>query len=178
MDSVTIQKRLIEPKEKRLEVLMKQYIQLNTQMSGELSAAVKVSIEAQIRATTLEIEQLNQEIENHRIASKDDMRSYDIYHSHWEESLPKIDFKSSKVIIDDVLEKLGRNQEKSALFLLQNSAPMEGELCVGYINSRLRLQDIGTWKAPCIADFYPIKCRLGLIFSTNSLISLKFQVLI
>ncbi len=59
MDSVTIQKRLIEPKEKRLEVLMKQYIQLNTQMSGELSAAVKVSIEAQIRATTLEIEQLN-----------------------------------------------------------------------------------------------------------------------
>ena len=42
MDSVTIQKRLIEPKEKRLEVLMKQYIQLNTQMSGELLSLIHI----------------------------------------------------------------------------------------------------------------------------------------
>lgn len=164
MESVSIQKRLIEPKEKLLEILIKQYEASCGQLLKQLSEADKITIEESIRQKEKEIKDLNQEIENYKVVDKQDARSYDIYHSHWEESLPKIDFKSSKVIIDEVLEKLGRNQEKSALFLLQNSAPMEGELCVGYINSRLRLQDIGTWKAPCIADFLPHQVPTRLDF--------------
>ncbi|MFB2934941.1 hypothetical protein ACE1B6_06650 [Aerosakkonemataceae cyanobacterium BLCC-F154] len=150
MQDVINNLNLIEPKEKRLQLLYNQFYALYAQLNTERNNAHKISIEEDIKQKEAEINNLKAEIKRLRELEIGSDRLYRNYCNTWEEKIPKIDFSKANAIVDHIFKKI-KNQEGAALFVLQNSRSMGGDWCITNIKSQL--QNIGILYSPGKYEF-------------------------
>jgi inactive STAND/Effector-associated domain 9 len=136
---------IIQTKESYLKILYKKYENAYEQKAKTLNDADKVSIQAQIDSLEEEIAEIEKEIRKLRSSSnKNDSLQYRTYHIEWKQSLPKIDFKSSKKIIKNIIDKFDNHEAEEVIFLLQDSQSMAGRLLIEDIKLSIE-KDIGIY---------------------------------
>lgn len=138
----------IEVLENQKKELMGQYAILISQQTNALSDIDKRKLQNQIDELEKEIENLENKIRQLKPVNKDDHQPYRSYHNVWEDKLPQLNFKKSKRIIQDIFSRLEDGGEEQALFLLQRSRTMRGDLCIKHIKLLLQSMDIGDWYPP------------------------------
>ncbi|WP_178381642.1 hypothetical protein [[Phormidium ambiguum] IAM M-71] len=143
---------LIGPKEKRLQFLYKQFLALYAQLDTVMNNAEKIAIEEDIKQKEAEINHLQTEIKRLRALESGSDRIYRNSFNNWQEKFTEIDFSKANLIINNVLNKI-KNQEGAALFFLQNSSSMKGDLCIKKLESQLK--SMGHWYRPYILAFSP-----------------------
>jgi inactive STAND len=146
-------KDLISIKEARLKFLLRQLEAAYKQLDETLNAIDQLTINQQIKKLELEIEQRQTEIDNLKVRSShqiDSSKFQSQYLRNWKEEFHKIDFEKTNQILESTFKKF-KKQEGAALFLLQNSSSMGGDLCIKNIKSKL--QGMGNWYPPHKYEF-------------------------
>ncbi|GJD16802.1 hypothetical protein RIVM261_017580 [Rivularia sp. IAM M-261] len=133
---------ILKIKRKYLELLYKKYEALYTQLSCCLNEADKISIQENISSLEKEINETQTQIDNLQNSNMNTSYQYRKYSLKWEQSLPKIDFKSSKNIIRKIIDKFDNQEVKETIFLLQDSQSMAGRLLIEDIKLSIE-KDIG-----------------------------------
>jgi inactive STAND/Effector-associated domain 9 len=167
MQDESINQNLISIKKKRLNSLVKQYEAAYNQLSSTLNATDTVIINNQIKDLETEINKLESEIDNLKLRSHqiDSSKFHSQYLRNWKEKFPEIDFEKTNQILESTFKKF-KNQEGAALFLLQNSSSMGGNLCIKNIKSKL--QGMGSWYPPHKYEFSSLQ-EANIIGFLNSL---------
>jgi inactive STAND len=141
----------IKIKKEYLKTLYQKYEASYKQLGRTLSESDKISIREDIKNIEQEIYVIEAEIKELNLLNptNENYNKQRAYSQEWESNFPKIDFKESKSIIDDVLEIFEDDEEESeeAIFLIQQSHSMAGDLLIKHIKSSL--QNIGNWSSPC-----------------------------
>jgi hypothetical protein len=131
---------LKSPNEIKLEDLNARYgklqmdaVSLGQQINATLNAADRNTLEQNQQNIYADMEKVYKEIrtleyQNQQPPSKEDF--------DFDKSLTKIDFSASREIIDFWFNSLAQERE-AALFLLQNSFSMAGDLCLTILRDRL-----------------------------------------
>jgi hypothetical protein len=143
----------IRIQENHKKELMKRYESLYGDKAKALSDADKRTIQLKIDDLNQEIEELETEIKKLRTSKLEIGENFRGYSLEWEERLPEINFSKSKKIIRAIFDRFEDHQDGQAVFLLQRSRSMGGDLCIKHI--RTLLQRMGTWYPPCEYGFPP-----------------------
>jgi hypothetical protein len=118
---------------------------ISKQMSYSLSNLTKYDdLKKELAEYFKELEQVENEIEI--LKSKDNSsvrpnQQHTIY-----QNLSKINFREAKTIVNNILENCLGKQGGTALFLLQNTSLMRGDLCLADIQYSLSIKSYGRFK--------------------------------
>jgi inactive STAND/Effector-associated domain 9 len=145
----------IDQKQKRLNLLIKQYESACRKLNKNNNDYEAPKIEEAIKDLENEIENIQKEInflsdksilndENRQSMEKRDLSK------KWEDDLHKIDFSKASKSLDTICSNV-ENQEGAALFFLHDTNTMGGKWCIKKIQDRL--QQVGNWYPPMIFVF-------------------------
>jgi hypothetical protein len=131
--------------EEQRKIKLEQYLRANRQLSTTLNDSDKPILEKQILKLDQEMEEFDIQIAKLKQSSNGE-NSYREASRCWEDKLPQINFSKSKSVIARVLDRFETQGEGEAIFLLQRSSTMKGDLCIQHIKSSL--QKMGEWRPP------------------------------
>jgi inactive STAND/Effector-associated domain 9 len=153
MQDESINEKRIRKNKEYLKVLVQQWEAASNQLMVTLNQSEKPSIQKTIDDLENQIDELDNKIKKLQLCSlqRDSNKFYNQYSKTWEEEFHKIDFEETRKILVSILEKFKSKEESAALFLLQNSDSMKGDLFIKHIKSEL--QCIGSLYSPYKYEF-------------------------
>lgn len=152
-----------ESLEKRLARLSADYAAVNDQIDREGDGDKRNQLQrkaddflTQMEQTEIELDEVEKELNQQESPEK----KINQIHLNIQANLPKIDFQKAMNTVDKIMSQFGR-EGGAALFLLEDSYSMAGELCISRIKERIKYsQETG--------KVQPIKHIQIDISSTNS----------
>ena len=138
---------LIKSLEEKKKNLLQQYAATSSQQTTTLNDADQPKLQVRLDKLEQEVQKIEEKIRKLRAVSGEDHHSRRNYSQVWEDKLPQLNFKKSKKIVQDIFTTYFESQkEEQALFLLQRSHTMRGDLCIKHIKALL--QEMGDWYPP------------------------------
>ncbi|MCM0594015.1 MAG: hypothetical protein ACSI46_06090 [Gloeotrichia echinulata DVL01] len=130
--------------EQRKKVLEKNIEASGAQYNYTSNLAERENLDRQAEELFKELEQVTNEIEILKSKINSSVRPNQQHTIS--QNLSKINFREAKTLVNDILEKCLNSQGGTALFLLQNTSLMRGDLCIADIQYSLSSKSYGRFK--------------------------------
>lgn len=114
-------------------IVTQRWIDAKNQLNNTLNAADKVPLKNQIKDLEAEIHDIEAELQKEDTGASDPKQR----HLAIQANLPKLDCKKAITIFGDILDQF-RDEGGAALFLIQNSVTLGGEMCATRLREEAR----------------------------------------